>query len=236
MEETLMQVEKYRDYLKKIPEKADDLCRSIVRKDYFDIKNSFGNLYSHVEKARYKLKKISDSLSLYLKAMMDAEENLHLKELLKDGDNRFKLFESELESKVTASVLEDGRVEIIVKDYIPKYKNLQNSDFSYIWFKYIDFALDRIEKTNGSTPFFCKAMVLIDIHMPKPERNQRWDVDNKAYSVIINALRGRLFGDDSCNNLAFSVFGTYDSNVYARINVIDYDVFRSGIKTMGLLL
>ena len=86
------------------------------------------------------------------------------------------------------------------------------SSLQYQWLSMIAQSLKGIERS------FDKALIVIQIYSPAPY----WDVDNRSFKVIIDALKyQKLISDDTSNKMAFMVIGEVDpdhprTEIYVR--------------------
>lgn len=70
---------------------------------------------------------------------------------------------------------------------------------------------------------FKSALIIIEVYSPY---SGAWDVDNRAFSIVINAIRYmKIIPDDSYQHMTFMVAGKMDKErPRTEIFVLDYDV------------
>lgn len=77
------------------------------------------------------------------------------------------------------------------------------------WVTMIHDAIEKESRTG--IPKFRKAMVMIEISVPRGTDNPRvWDTSNRAINLVINNLKGTFFRDDDFEHMAFSVVANWD--------------------------
>lgn len=112
--------------------------------------------------------------------------------------------------------VENGVLRITVDECLPRIAN-GTSKLRLHWINKITKALISIEAK------FEKALCVIAVYSPF---GGNWDVDNRAYNYVINALRyARVIDDDNYHNLTFMVTGQVDKE-YPRteIYVLEYSL------------
>lgn len=100
------------------------------------------------------------------------------------------------------SWIENGVLRITINDYLPR-NNFVTSDVYNSWIGIIAKTL--IDKNIH----FDRALCVIINYLPR----DGWDVDNRGYGIIINALRyAGIIKDDTFRHLAFMVVGEVDKD------------------------
>jgi len=109
------------------------------------------------------------------------------------------------------SWIENGVLRITINDYLPRNRFV-TSDVRDSW-------IGMIAKTLlDKDIYFEKALCIIVTYLPR----EGWDVDNRGYKIIIDALRyARVITNDTFRELAFMVIGDVDpenprTEIYVR--------------------
>ena len=109
------------------------------------------------------------------------------------------------------SWVKDGVLRITINDYLPRNRFV-TSDVRDSWIGIIAKTL--LDKDIH----FEKALCIIVNYLPR----EGWDVDNRGYKIIIDALRyARVIQNDTFRELAFMVLGEVDldnprTEIYVR--------------------
>ena len=106
--------------------------------------------------------------------------------------------------------------KIHIPDHFPKLKKSMNSDVKQLWTAYVHEGINQLQESER-IKIFHKAAVVLDIHIDMPY----WDTDNRGYNIIINALKGTFYSDDSWDRVSLSMCGKYDKNFYIDIYILD---------------
>jgi hypothetical protein len=122
--------------------------------------------------------------------------------------------------------IKNNAIHIIVNECLPRVCDIRNS--SHIrdhWVSMISCGLTKA-KINKS---FKHALCIIKIYAPI---ESIWDVDNRAYGIIIDAIRyNRIIKDDSWNNLSFMVTGQKDTE-RPRVEIIIQELGNNHLETI----
>jgi hypothetical protein len=134
----------------------------------------------------------------------------------------------ELEGEITseerfvdAEAAFDGKVlKIVINDCIPREVDFKRATSSLLR-KYWRGCVVRAIRKLPYPVAFDKAICIIKMFTPK---NIEWDVDNRAFRMIINALRGtQVIKGDSWNKLSVILIGGVDKkNPRTEVYVAEY--------------
>lgn len=117
------------------------------------------------------------------------------------------------------NVLDNGWVDIRMNALLPHCKVLGGTQYVS---DTIVRLLEEFQAEGGELPHFEKAYLAIVEHAPQ-DCSGAFDQDNKGYKGVINALKGRLFGDDNQFELALGLFTFVDDDPHCHIYVTPYD-------------
>lgn len=117
------------------------------------------------------------------------------------------------------NILDNGWVDIRLNALLPHCKIMGGTQ--YVSDSIIRL-LEEFADNNGELPHFEKAYLAIVEHCPE-NCTGAFDQDNKGYKGVINALKGRLFGDDNQFELALGLFTFVDEDPHCHIYVMPYD-------------
>jgi len=124
----------------------------------------------------------------------------------------------------SASMDSNGIITIHIPESLPKYSKEFNLAFRKRWQGYIYRALKKLKAEHGRLPQYINAMVVIEVHSPAGRaESYKWDTSNRTYNLVINALNGILFPDDSAQHLTFAISGVYDENRYTLVYICDFE-------------
>ncbi|SHE96185.1 hypothetical protein SAMN02745218_01145 [Desulfofundulus australicus DSM 11792] len=131
----------------------------------------------------------------------------NLEEALEEGESAREQVEVPIEEQdgATALIIQEddlkGVLKIVVDGYLPRTRHA-TSMMRRSWIGKITRALLPIDV------HFEKAFCIIVIYVPG---KVNWDVDNRYYKFIIDAIRfARIIDDDNCQRLSFMVIGGVD--------------------------
>lgn len=95
----------------------------------------------------------------------------------------------------------DKHIKVTVKDVLPRSVGLSHKALKEHWFSIMHYAFSKTNKR------FNKTMCVIKICHP----GVYWDVDNRAYQIIINSLRyNNIVPNDQYAHVSFMVTGETD--------------------------
>ncbi len=117
------------------------------------------------------------------------------------------------------NILDNGWVDIRMNALLPHCKVVGGTQ--YVTDTIIRL-LEEFRKDGGELPRYEKAYLAIVQHAPQ-DCSGAFDQDNKGYKGVINALKGRLFGDDNQFELALGLFTFVDDDPHCHIYVTPYD-------------
>lgn len=124
----------------------------------------------------------------------------------------------------SASMDSNGIITIRILEDLPKYSKEFNMSCRKRWQGYIYRALKSLKAEHGYLPQYINAMVAIEVHSPAGRaESYKWDTSNRTYNLVINALNGILFPDDSAQHLTFAISGVYDENRYTLVYICDFE-------------
>lgn len=114
---------------------------------------------------------------------------------------------------ISVEEIENG-LKVIVKDVLPRSAGLAITSLRVHWLSIMHYAFSQKKKQ------FQKILCIINIVCPA----DFWDVDNRAYKIIIDSLRyNRLIPDDKHKYLSFMVTSEIDKeNPRTEIYVIEH--------------
>ncbi|MGD0153996.1 MAG: hypothetical protein ABSC17_09635 [Thermacetogeniaceae bacterium] len=118
--------------------------------------------------------------------------------------------------KIAAEAEYDGQIlKIVVQDVLPRRKNdVPGSLLRRYWEDGVAQAICNL----GIPVSFEKALCIITMHAP---RNVGWDVDNRAVSYVINALRvARVIPGDEWDKLSLLVLGGEPDKKNPRTEIV----------------
>lgn len=145
--------------------------------------NELINLYKEAEITRLKVFSILSRVEL---GCGEAEEVPHYKEFM---DDFIRIEES------------DKHIKITVKDVLPRNASLPKTTLAEHWFGIMHYAFGKTAKR------FDKPLCVIKVCHP----DVYWDVDNRAYQIIINSLRyNKMVSNDQHAHVSFMVIGERD--------------------------
>jgi len=113
---------------------------------------------------------------------------------------------------IDATATYDGRVlKLVVKDYLPHRRFLESSyseDLRYRWIRGIANAVNALRNTGLTVEFHKSVLCQIVVYAPL---EKEWDVDNRVYRHIINALHfARVIPNDAYDNVSILLSGSID--------------------------
>ena len=117
------------------------------------------------------------------------------------------------------NILDNGWVDIRMNALLPHCKVVGGTQYVS---DTIVRLLEEFRKEGGELPYYEKAYVAIVEHAPE-DCSGAFDHDNKGFKGVINALKGRLFGDDNQFELALGLFTFVDDDPHCRIYVMPYE-------------
>lgn len=117
------------------------------------------------------------------------------------------------------NILDNGWVDIRMNALLPHCKVVGGTQYVS---DTIVRLLEEFRKEGGELPHYEKAYVAIVEHAPE-NCSGAFDHDNKGFKGVINALKGRLFGDDNQFELALGLFTFVDDDPHCRIYVMPYE-------------
>lgn len=168
----------------------------IILKRYLDrgnvMYNPTGNqeLVEVYEQAEYLKLKVWESIEI-LQDKMELAGEITAKDRLVDAEAVF-----------------DGKVlKIVVNDCVPRDVNFKKATSSLLRKYWRESVIRAIRKLPAPVSFE-KAICIIKMFTPK---NIEWDVDNRAFQMIINALRAtQVIKGDSWDKLSLTLMGGVD--------------------------
>ena len=111
---------------------------------------------------------------------------------------------------------EQGWLHIKLHTLLPSNKSIKNS--AYITDS-LTRLIDNYKVYGDELPFFEKAFVAI-VEDCNQHHIASYDHDNKAYSAVINTLKGRLFSDDNQFQMSLAMFTRVCDEVACHVYVI----------------
>ena len=95
----------------------------------------------------------------------------------------------------------ENYIKITVGDVLPRDTGLSKTSLQMHWYGIMHRALSQVDRK------FDKVFCIIKVFNPAPY----WDVDNRAYKIILDSLRyNQLIKDDNCNYMSFMIDGEVD--------------------------
>jgi hypothetical protein len=140
--------------------------------------------------------------------------------LINKGEGKEKVYEKKEDIKSSGTCI-DNVTTIEIEKAFP-HKKRTNTDERLQWRQAINNALKNIDiKVFYKQVHICFIVGVIDT---VNGMRFNWDVDNKdmrAISVVINALKGKLFNDDDFKNVSISIFGKENHRNKTTVVLID---------------
>ena len=97
----------------------------------------------------------------------------------------------------------DRFIKITINDILPRMAGLSKSSLELHWLGIMHKALKDLDKK------YERVLCVIKVFSPA----YYWDVDNRAYNIIINSLRyNQIIPNDKFDNLSFMVMGGVDKD------------------------
>lgn len=155
-------------------------------------------------------KQLSITEELYIKV---EEFRLALWKAIQNYKDSLEKEGIDTESKlIDATATYDGRVlKLVINDYLPHRRFLDNSyseDLRYRWIRGIANAVNALRDTGVTVEFHKSVLCQIVVYVPY---EKEWDVDNRVYKHILNALHfAQVIPNDAYNNVSILLSGGVD--------------------------
>lgn len=155
-------------------------------------------------------KQLSSTEELYVKV---EETRLALWKAIQNYKDGIKTEGINVKGKlIDATAAYDGKVlKLVINDYLPHRRFLENSyseDLRYRWIRGIANAVNALRDTGLTVEFQASVLCQIVVYVPL---EKEWDVDNRVYRHILNALHfAQVIPNDAYNNVSILLSGGVD--------------------------
>jgi hypothetical protein len=136
--------------------------------------------------------------------LLAEQTRLHLWGLLSDPTHELTEVEDDsgtlMDEIITTDNLDNG-IKVTVKDVLPRNAGITMNSLRVHWLSIMHHAFSKTDKK------FNKILCIINVVCPA----NHWDVDNRAYKIIIDSLRyNQLIPNDTNKYLSFMVTSEVD--------------------------